>query len=81
MTLFLDANQYATAQDLHLALKRLLSLPDYYGMNLDALHDCLGERTSPLDLYVYTRGSGDVARTVDGMCEVVSDLGGRVTVR
>ena len=33
MTLFLDGDLYATAQDLHLALKRMLALPDYYGMN------------------------------------------------
>jgi ribonuclease inhibitor len=29
---------------LHAELKRKLSLPDYYGNNLDALNDCLSER-------------------------------------
>ena len=29
---------------LHAELKRKLSLPDYYGNNLDALNDCLWER-------------------------------------
>ena len=43
MTLFLDGDLYATAEDLHRALQRMLSLPDYYGMNGDALYDCLGE--------------------------------------
>ncbi len=78
MTLFLDANLYATPRDLHLALKRLLKLPDYYGMNADALHDCLSERTEPVNLYVASRGEGEVARSVDIICEVVSDLGGTV---
>ena len=29
---------------LHAELKEKLGLPDYYGGNLDALNDCLGER-------------------------------------
>ena len=29
---------------LHTELKEKLSLPEYYGMNLDALNDCLSER-------------------------------------
>jgi RNAse (barnase) inhibitor barstar len=41
MTLFLDGDLYATADDLHRALQRMLSLPDYYGRNGDALYDCL----------------------------------------
>ena len=47
--------------------------------NLDALHDCLGERTSPVSLYVYSRGNEAVSRVVDGLCAVVSDLGGTVS--
>ena len=56
MTLFLDGDLYATAQDLHLALKRMLALPDYYGMNGDALYDCLSERREPVSVYIATRG-------------------------
>ena len=37
LTIFIDANRYATAKELHLALKMLLNLPDYYGCNADAL--------------------------------------------
>ena len=29
---------------LHAELKEKLALPEYYGANLDALNDCLGER-------------------------------------
>ena len=47
MTLFLDGDLYATADDLHRALQRMLSLPDYYGRNGDALYDCLSERRDP----------------------------------
>ena len=43
-TLYLDGRDYASAEALHQALKRLLALPGYYGGNADALHDCLSER-------------------------------------
>ena len=37
----LDGNLLADATTLHDYLKEALDLPDYYGKNLDALHDCL----------------------------------------
>ena len=32
-------------QGIHAELKQKLALPEYYGGNLDALNDCLSERT------------------------------------
>ena len=43
-TFFLDGSVYATPRDLHAALKSMMALPEYYGMNADALHDCLTDR-------------------------------------
>lgn len=40
-------------QELHQLLARRLRLPDYYGVNLDALWDCLSERSQPLELILY----------------------------
>lgn len=40
----LDGRRMGERAELHEELKRKLSLPDYYGGNLDALNDCLGER-------------------------------------
>lgn len=39
----LDASQMDGRRNAHAYLKEMLALPDYYGMNLDALYDCLTE--------------------------------------
>ena len=41
MKYILDANEMTTKENAHAYLKEQLELPEYYGMNLDALHDCL----------------------------------------
>lgn len=40
----LDGRRMDDRAGLHGELKQKLSLPDYYGNNLDALNDCLSER-------------------------------------
>ena len=78
LTIFIDANRYATPQELHRALKLLLELPEHYGCNADALHDCLSERRSPINLPVLSQGSGKTADALRKCIRVVEDLGGRV---
>ena len=41
--IILDCSQIPDAPALHRALKEALGFPDFYGHNLDALHDCLTE--------------------------------------
>ena len=43
----LDINKMTSPAKTHAYLKELLHFPEYYGGNLDALHDCLGEITTP----------------------------------
>ena len=39
-----------TREKAHAHLKRKLYLPDYYGCNLDALHDCLTDVPEPTQI-------------------------------
>ena len=50
MTVFLNGKEMCSRQALHDHLKQQLNLPDYYGRNLDALYDCLTERSEPTEL-------------------------------
>ena len=42
--IILNGDSMDSREALHGHLKEKLGLPDYYGGNLDALNDCLGER-------------------------------------
>ena len=77
-TLLLDAARYSSPRELHAALKSMLGLPEYYGMNADALHDCLSENRESVNLWIASCGEGDVARAVSAVCAVIRDLGGDV---
>lgn len=78
LTIFVDADRYATARELHLALKMLLGLPEHYGCNADALHDCLTERRTPVNLVVLSDGEGETAEALRKIRRVVEDCGGEV---
>ena len=77
-TIMLDGSLYATGKDLHRALKQMLSLPDYYGMNGDALNDCLSERSEKVNLWIADPGSGETADALQIIRAVVEDNGGEV---
>ena len=56
----------------------LLSLPPYYGLNADALNDCLSERTEPVNLWILDPGEGETASALEIVRAVVTDRGGTV---
>lgn len=48
----LSGNKMKTKEAMHAYLAKKLKFPAYYGKNLDALHDCLGEIGHPLRITV-----------------------------
>ena len=60
-TICLFASDYASSREVHLALKRLLDLPDYYGLNADALNDCLSELPGTPALWFRPDAEGEAA--------------------
>lgn len=52
MYLILNGQAIGDRETLHDTLSRQLSLPEYYGRNLDALYDCLTDLQEPLDVIV-----------------------------
>ena len=77
-TIMIDGSDYASGRELHAALKRLLSLPDYYGMNADALNDCVSELPETVHLWIAAPGEGDTAASLDQVRMVIEDNGGEV---
>ena len=81
LTIFIDADRYASPRALHLALKLLLDLPEHYGCNADALYDCLSERTGkPVNLCLLSTGEGEVADALNKIVHVIEDLGGNTKI-
>ena len=79
-TIYLNGTDYASSREVHAALKRLLDLPDYYGHNADALHDCLDERGEPIRLIVASWGCEGAADALRKAAMVVEDLGGETVL-
>ena len=52
MEAVLDCAEIRTRNDLHDALMTLLPLPEWYGRNLDALHDCLTDPGPEISLRI-----------------------------
>ena len=77
-TIMIDGSRYATAREMHLALKKMLSLPEYYGLNAEALNDCLGEKTEKVSLWILDPGKEEVAAAIRTVSEVIRDNGGAV---
>lgn len=53
----LDGKRLSEPETAHPYLKELLELPDYYGMNADALYDCLTERTEDAMIFISDSGA------------------------
>ena len=55
----LDVTNISTVKALHIYLAYMLDFPAYYGKNLDALHDLLGDIAEPTKSVLVGRAAGD----------------------
>ena len=70
MEYIVDFNGVKTEEELHQALKDGLNLPYYYGMNMDALWDCLtGDLIHPC--VVYLKGVRAISKKLSGEVQIM----------
>ena len=73
----MDCRGCVPRSNLHRVFADALAFPDYYGNNLNALYDCLSERTGkPVNLVLLSAGAGETADALRKIVHVVEDLGG-----
>ena len=77
-TICLFGPDYDSPGALHAALKDLLGLPEYYGMNADALNDCLSERRECPALWIRRGGAEEILPELDLIARIFRDNGGEV---
>ena len=73
---FLDGARILSNADLHAVFASELALEDYYGRNLDALHDVLTERTEPLGIVIVNEAllREHLGRRANGFFRLLRDL-------
>ena len=78
---YVDGWHHQVKREVLAAIGEALAFPDYYGRNLDALNDCLGDLEGRAVLL--WDGWGTVARTdagsFDAIVEILGDWAGKVT--
>ena len=77
-TICLFGGDYASPAQVHESLKSLLALPSWYGMNADALSDCLSEMPSCPALWIRPEGSDEVVSCLRLVARVFRDQGADV---
>lgn len=72
MKYILDASKMTDKVASHAYLREMLGLPEYYGNNLDALHDCL-EEMSDVEIVVHNEeNAGSYYRYVSRVLKEIS---------
>ncbi len=75
-TVFLDGNAIQNMDDVHACFQQALSFPDYYGKNLDALHDCLTDQSGGVLIAVAHTSAlrKKLAKRYDSLIRLLKDV-------
>lgn len=65
-TIIIDGREMTSRANAHALLAERLSFPAYYGRNLDALHDCLGDISEDTHLIIHHCSELEAALGADG---------------
>ena len=70
----IDQRDFQSADEVHDFIAEKLELPEYYGRNLDALNDCLGDISEPTRITVRRLRSaeGEFAEWFERFCKVLT---------
>ena len=71
MKYILDGKKMVSREETHAYLKETFGFPEYYGENLDALHDCLSEMT---DLEVEFINADDMLAALGRYGEILMQM-------
>lgn len=69
--ILLDERDFSSLADVHELLADQLDFPDYYGQNLAALWDCLGDLSDPVTFIVYRADAGQQRDWFDRLVRVL----------
>lgn len=74
-TVVLEGSEIKSMADVHDAFAAALRFPDYYGRNLDALHDCLTDLPEPVEVQLCDMDALEEAlgKRIDGLLRVLAD--------
>ena len=68
---------------MHSEIKNALDFPDYYGGNLDALHDCLtddyGSEAVLIEIYGYNFAPEEIIRELEGIMAEFDSCAGELS--
>lgn len=67
----IDCAGMESPRQLHSALAEALNFPEWYGNNLNALHDCLTDISEPVSLTI--KGIDELGIFAGGFCRVLED--------
>lgn len=81
----LDGGAFSSREELHAGLAESLQLPEWYGGNLDALADCLGDLCEETELRICRSGLlrerlGDYAPRLFGLLRGQAEENSRLSV-
>ncbi len=71
----INGNEVTIISEIHDILSEALSFPEWYGRNLDALHDCLTDISEDTEIYIsaYSRLEESMGRTAKTLRRVIAE--------